>query len=72
MPKEIKTKHTVKDIKLLEKAASGTAHIKNAFVKSKDEAVGTQQPTHDNAENYASNKMSGGAKSAQAKAKMMI
>jgi hypothetical protein len=64
MPKQIKTKHTVKDIKLLDKAASGTAHVKNAFVKSKDEAVGTQQTTHDNAETYASDKMSGGAKSA--------
>lgn len=45
MPKEIKTKTTIKDIKLLDKAASGTAHVKNAFVKSKDEAVGTQQAT---------------------------
>jgi cell wall-associated NlpC family hydrolase/lipopolysaccharide export LptBFGC system permease protein LptF len=64
MPKEIKIKHTVKDIKLLDKAASGTAHVKNAFVKSKDAAESTQQAAHDKAENYASDKMEGGAKSA--------
>ena len=28
---KIKTKNTVKDIKVLDKAASGTAHVKNAF-----------------------------------------
>lgn len=64
MPRGIKTKHTIKDIKLLDKAVSGTAHVKNAFIKSKDEAVGTQQSSHDNAENYASDKISGGVKSA--------
>jgi cell wall-associated NlpC family hydrolase len=62
--KDIKTKHTVKDIKLLDKTASGTAHVKNAFIKSKDAAEDTQQAAHSTAENYASDKMSGAAKSA--------
>ncbi|MDR1410548.1 MAG: hypothetical protein LBJ12_09905, partial [Oscillospiraceae bacterium] len=61
--KDIKTKHTIKDIKLLDKAASGTAHVKNAFIKSKDAAEDTQQATHSTAEGYATDKMTGAAKS---------
>ena len=61
---KIKTKNIVKDIKLLDKAASGTAHAKNAFVKSKSAAEDTQQASHNNAEGYASDKVEGGAKSA--------
>ncbi|MGI5899779.1 MAG: hypothetical protein ACOX8S_07660 [Christensenellales bacterium] len=45
MPKGIKTKHTVKDIKLLDRVTSGTAHVKNAFIKSKDTAENTQETT---------------------------
>ena len=63
LPKEIKTKTSIKDIRVLDKAVSGKAHVKNAFVKSKDTAEGTQQATHSNAENYASDKMEGGIKS---------
>ncbi|MDR1892046.1 MAG: CHAP domain-containing protein [Oscillospiraceae bacterium] len=64
MSKEIKTRTVIKDIKFLDKAASGTAHAKNAFIKSKEAAECTQQVAHDNAENYAIDKMEGGAKSA--------
>ena len=59
---KIKTKNIVKDIKLLDKTASGTAHVKNAFVKSKDAAEGTQQSPYNNAEGYASDKVEGGIK----------
>ncbi|MDR1409063.1 MAG: hypothetical protein LBJ12_02080 [Oscillospiraceae bacterium] len=68
--KQIKTKTTVKDIKVIDKAANATAHMKNAFIRSKDAALsadrqaeGTQQTTHDNPESYATDKMSSGAKS---------
>jgi hypothetical protein len=59
MPKEIKTKNTVKDIKLLDKAANLGDHMKNAFIRSKDatlsadrQAEGTQQTAYDNPESY--------------------
>jgi murein DD-endopeptidase MepM/ murein hydrolase activator NlpD len=69
MPNEIKTKHTIKDIRILDKAASGTAHAKNAFIRSKESAEATQQATHDNAESYASDKMEGGLNSAMQETK---
>lgn len=62
MPKEIKTKTIVKDIKVLDKAANGTAHAKNAFIRSKQNAEGTQDPQHNSASEYASDHMTGGAK----------
>jgi hypothetical protein len=64
MPKEIKTKHTFKDIKLLDKAASGTAHAKNVIIRSKDAAEETQQSQTENPANCASNHMADGVQSA--------
>ncbi|MDR3345064.1 MAG: hypothetical protein LBT21_05695 [Oscillospiraceae bacterium] len=69
MGKEIKTRAAVKDIKLLDKAASGTAHVKNAFVKSKDAAVAADRQAEQaqdtgqrSPREYATDKVSGGVK----------
>ena len=62
MPKEIKTKTTIKDIKLLDKAASGTAHVKNAAIKSKETAEQTHDTGHASPNEYATDKATGGAK----------
>lgn len=59
MPKEIKTRTVIKDIKLLDKAASGTAHVKDAFIRSKQSAENTQDPQHHSANEYASDNMTG-------------
>ena len=57
MPNEIKTKNTVRDIKILDKVASGTAHAKNAFISSKQSAEATQDPQHHSASEYASDRV---------------
>lgn len=62
MPNEIRTKTTVKDIKVLDKATSGTAHVKNAFVRSKQSAEATQNPQNNSASEYATDHMESGAK----------
>ena len=59
---KIKTKTTFKDIKVLDKAASGTAHVKNAFIRSK-ESVESVQDTGSPSE-YASDNISGKAQGA--------
>ncbi|MDR1892121.1 MAG: CHAP domain-containing protein [Oscillospiraceae bacterium] len=64
MPKDIKTHSTVRDIKLLDRSASGMAHVHNAFIKGKDAVDGTQQSEHSTAAGYASDKISGGVQSA--------
>jgi murein DD-endopeptidase MepM/ murein hydrolase activator NlpD len=64
MPKGIKTKRTVKDIKLLDKAAAATAHMKRAFVRSKQSAEATQQPEGHSPTDYAADKVAGGAQEA--------
>jgi hypothetical protein len=61
MPKGIKTKTTTKDIKLLDKTVSGTAHMKNAFIRSKTAAEETQSQGGGTPESYASDKITGGA-----------
>jgi hypothetical protein len=61
MPKGIKTKTTVKDIKLLHKTVSGTAHMKNAFIRSKTTAEETQSQGGGTPESYASDKVTSGA-----------
>lgn len=64
----IKTKTTVKDIKILDKAASGTAHVKNAFIHSKESVESTQDPQHSSVSEYASDNISGKAQGATNKA----
>jgi hypothetical protein len=67
---DIKTKKTVKDIKVFDRAADVSTHMKNAFVKSKEavesadrQAGQTQDTGHNSPSEYASDKVLGGAKS---------
>lgn len=53
----IKTKTTVKDIKVLDKGAELSKNMKNAFVRTKDKAEETQQSTHDTPHAYATDKI---------------
>ena len=62
MPKDIKIKTTIKNVKLLDKVASGTAHVKNAAIKSKEMAEHTQDSGHASPNEYATGKAAGGAK----------
>ena len=53
MPIEIKTRDTFKDIKVIDKVSSSTAHTKNAFVETKDRAEQTQESRHTSPSEYA-------------------
>ena len=61
--KDIKTKSTAKDIKVFDRAADVSTHVKNTFVKSKDTAEQTQEPGHDSPAEYATENVSDSAKS---------
>lgn len=65
---KIKTKNTVKDIKLLDKAASGTSRMKNAFIRSKKAAESTQESEHHSGAEYATDRISTGAQGVADKA----
>ncbi len=54
--KEIKTKSTVKDIKVLDKSLDVTRRAKNAFIRTRDQAERTQRPEHDSYVEYAEDK----------------
>lgn len=58
--KEIKTKSTIKDIKVLDKTADLTLRAKNAFIRTKEQAEQTQQTGHDNFVEYAGDKIKEG------------
>ena len=60
MPKEIKTKITIKDIKILDKAADVSTRMKDTFVLSKDAAEQTKESGY-NSPDYATEKVSCGA-----------
>ena len=62
MPKEIKVKNTIKDIKVIDKAANVGGHMKNAFIRSKQSAESTQEPEYHSPSEYAIEKTSGYAK----------
>ena len=55
--KDIKTKSTVKDIKVLDKSLDVTRRAKNAFIRTKDQAERTQRPEHDSYAAYAEDKV---------------
>lgn len=44
MSKEIKTRKVRKDIKVLDKAATGTEHVKRAYVRTKEQTEETREP----------------------------
>jgi len=58
--KEIKTKSTIKDIKLLDKAADVSYRAKNAFIRTKEQAEQREQPDHDSFVEYAEDKVKKG------------
>jgi methyl-accepting chemotaxis protein len=62
--RDIKTKTTVKDIKVFDKAASGTAHVKNAFVCSKESVGSAPDAGYHSPSEYASDNISGKAQGA--------
>jgi len=59
MPKEIKTKSTIHNIKVLDKTVTMTARMKNAFIRSKQSAESTQEPEHHSANEYATDNATG-------------
>ena len=58
MPKGIKTRSTIRDIKLLDRAGNLASRIKGAVIRSKQTAVETQQSAHDSGEAYATDQVS--------------
>lgn len=56
---KIKTRDTTKDIKIFDRTADITTHMKNTFVKSKDTAEQTQEPGYNAPESYATDTTSG-------------
>ncbi|MGI5848521.1 MAG: NlpC/P60 family protein [Christensenellales bacterium] len=66
---KIKTRDTVKDVKVFDRTANASKHMKNAFLKSKEtaesvdrQAEQTQDAEHSSPSEYASDHMTGGAK----------
>jgi len=59
---KIKTREKVKDIKVFDRAADVSTHMKNTFVKSKDTAEQTQEPGHNSPSEYATDNISGSAR----------
>lgn len=52
--KGIKTRQVIKDIRAIDKAATAAERFKSATIKTKDEAISTQQPKENSASEYAS------------------
>lgn len=59
--KEIKTKSTIKDIKMLDKAADVSYRAKNAFIRTKEQAEQTHQQDYNSSVEYAEDKIKKGA-----------
>ncbi|UNC92060.1 hypothetical protein [Candidatus Contubernalis alkaliaceticus] len=59
--KVIKTKSTIKDIKVLDKSADVTHRMKNAFICTKEQAEQTQQANHDSYVEHAEDQAQEGA-----------
>ena len=58
--KEIKTKTTIKDIKILDKTTDVSRRAKNAYIRTKEQAQQTQQPEHNSYTEYAEDKIKEG------------
>ena len=58
MPKRIKTKNLIKDIKLFDRSANLGTRAKSAFIRSKQSAVTTQKHEHRSENEYAIDKTS--------------
>jgi len=58
MPKEIKTRNVIKDIKIFDRAADVSTHMKNSVVKSKEAAERTQDTGYNSPSEYASDTIS--------------
>lgn len=66
--KEIKTKSTIKDIKVLDKTVDVSYRAKNAYIRTKEQAEQTQRQEHDNVIEYAEDKINDGTKTVTRKA----
>lgn len=64
MGKEIRTRQIHKDIKVLDKAVTGTERIKRAYVRTKDSAEQTRDTEHATPVDYAESKISNSADTA--------
>lgn len=64
MGKEIKTRQIHKDIKVLDKAITGTERIKHAYVRTKESAEQTRDTGNATPVEYAENKVSNSANAA--------
>jgi hypothetical protein len=62
MSDKIKAREIVKDIKVLDKSVNVADKMKNAFIRTKDEAQHTQQSEHISPSEYANNNTTRGAK----------
>jgi hypothetical protein len=58
---DIKTKNTLKDIKVLDKSIDTSARMKNAFIRTKDEEQHSQQVDHNSPSKYATDSTTCGA-----------
>lgn len=58
--KEIKTKSTIKDIKILDKTTDVSRRAKNAYIRTKEQVQQTQQPEHNSYTEYAEDKIKEG------------
>ena len=58
---KIKTREIVKDVKALDRAATASEHMRDAFVRTRDSAERTQAPEHDSPSGYAIEKIKGKA-----------
>lgn len=61
MSKEIKTRKIRKDIKVLDKVATGTEHVKRAYVRTKEQTEETREPTAETPVEDAENQIAAGA-----------
>jgi hypothetical protein len=61
---KIKTREIVKDIKMIDKAGNVADKMKNAYIRTKDEAQHTQQSEHSSPSDYATDKATHGAENA--------
>ena len=59
--REIKTKSTIKDIKALDKTADVSRRVKNAYIRTKEQAGQAQQPEHNSFTEYAEDKVKEGS-----------
>lgn len=61
MSDKIKTREIIKDVKILDKTENATNKMKNAYIRTKDEAQQTQEPENESPSEYATDNATRGA-----------